>query len=83
MRQRHVIDVEHARSAADAGRAMVLTTATTACGFGSLALSHIPALEGGGALIAFGTFACLIATLWVLPAVSPSIVTSKDKTLIF
>ena len=58
-----------ARSAADAGRAMVLTTATTACGFGSLALSHIPALEGGGALIAFGTFACLMATLLVLPAI--------------
>lgn len=52
-----------------AGHALVLTTLTTCVGFGSLSLSSIPALRGGGLLIAAGVAACLAATLLVLPAV--------------
>ncbi len=51
-----------------AGRALVLTTLTTCVGFGSLLLSHIPGLRNGGLLIAAGVFACLLATVVVLPA---------------
>lgn len=49
-------------------RALLLTTLTTCAGFGSLGLSSIPALRNGGAMIAVGVFACLLATLLVLPA---------------
>lgn len=52
-----------------AGRAMTLTTLTTAVGFGSLLLSHVPGLRHGGVLVALGVLACLVATLGVLPAV--------------
>lgn len=52
----------------EAGRAMALTTLTTAVGFLSLTLSHIPGLRHGGQLVAFGVFCCLFATLAVLPA---------------
>ncbi len=55
-------------SIASTGRAMVLTTLTTAAGFSSLALSSIPGLERGGLLVAGGVVACLVATLLVLPA---------------
>ncbi|MEM7051197.1 MAG: MMPL family transporter [Acidobacteriota bacterium] len=51
-----------------AGRAMCLTTFTTALGFGSLALSRVPALRNGGLLVAIGTLLCLLATLVLLPA---------------
>lgn len=52
------------------GRAMAVTTLTTCAGFGSLALSRVPSLRAAGALVAVGTFLCLVATLWVLPAVA-------------
>ena len=52
----------------ETGRAMILTTLTTAAGFASLALSGVPALRNGGLLIATGVVACLLATLLVLPA---------------
>ncbi len=58
-----------AGSVRGAGRALVLTTLTTAVGFGSLVLSHIPGLRNGGLLIAAGVLACLLATLMVLPAI--------------
>ena len=50
------------------GRAMALPTLTTCVGFGSLMRSHVPGLRRGGALVAAGVVACLIATLVVLPA---------------
>lgn len=52
-----------------AGRAMALTTLTTAVGFGSLVLSRVPGLRQGGWLVAFGVLVCLVVTLMVLPAV--------------
>ncbi len=52
-----------------AGRALLLTTLTTAAGFASLMLSDIPGLSNGGALIAAGVTACWLATLLVLPAI--------------
>ena len=51
------------------GRAMTLTTLTTCAGFGSLLASSVPSLRTGGLLVAAGTLFCLVATLWVLPAV--------------
>jgi uncharacterized protein len=51
------------------GPAIVLTTLTTCVGFGSLLVSSLPTLRRGGALVALGTFFCLLATLVVLPAV--------------
>jgi len=57
-----------AASAANAGKAMTLTSLTTCVGFGSLAFSRIPALRQGGILIAIGIFVCLLTTLMVLPA---------------
>ncbi len=61
----------HASLAAAAravGRPMLLTTATTCVGFGSLALSRVPALRHAGILVALGAVLCLVATLLLLPA---------------
>ena len=52
------------------GRAMTLTTLTTCAGFGSLLASRVPSLRAGGLLVAAGTVFCLVATLWVLPALA-------------
>jgi predicted RND superfamily exporter protein len=49
-------------------RAVTLTTMTTAVGFGSLVLSSVPGLRRGGLLVALGVVFCLVATLFVLPA---------------
>jgi hypothetical protein len=51
-----------------AGRAMVLTALTTAVAFASLLLSSIPGLRRGGALVALGVVACVLATVTLLPA---------------
>ena len=58
-----------AASLLENGRAMTLTTLTTCAGFGSLLASRVPSLRSGGLLIAGGTALCLLATLWLLPAV--------------
>jgi len=52
------------------GPAVALTTLTTAIGFGSLLFSRIPALRGGGLLVALGTLLCLGTTLLLLPALA-------------
>ncbi len=57
------------RAVAAAGRPIALATLTNAVGFGSLALSRLPALSRGGLLVAGGALLCLAATLVVLPAV--------------
>jgi len=54
----------------EAGRAMALTTLTTAVGFGSLLLSSVPGLRSGGLLVSLGVIACWVATLLVLPALA-------------
>ena len=56
------------RAVVAAGRAIALCTLTNAVGFGSLALSRLPALSRGGLLVAAGAIVCLAATLVVLPA---------------
>ena len=58
-----------AASLTENGRAMTLTTLTTCAGFGSLVASRVPSLRAGGLLVAAGTALCLLATLWLLPAV--------------
>lgn len=50
------------------GGAMTATTLTTCAGFGSLAISRVPALRQAGLLVAVGTVLCLIASLTVIPA---------------
>ncbi|MGH9381672.1 MAG: efflux RND transporter permease subunit [Thermoanaerobaculia bacterium] len=55
-----------------AGRAMTLTSLTTAAAFGSLLLSRLPGLRGGGLAVALGVLASLAATLLVLPALRPA-----------
>ncbi len=54
----------------ETGRAMVLTTLTTVAAFASLGLSHLPSLKAGGLLVGVGVSACLVATLFVLPALA-------------
>lgn len=52
----------------EAGRAMVLTTATTCVAFGSLAATSVPGLRNAGLLVTVGVLGCLLATLVALPA---------------
>ncbi len=54
----------------NSGRAMVLTTLTTALAFGSLGMSHLPALRAAALLVPLAVIACLAATLVVLPAIA-------------
>jgi predicted RND superfamily exporter protein len=51
-----------------AGPAMILTTLTTCIGFGSLALSRLPALKAAALLIPIGVASCLMTTLLLIPA---------------
>lgn len=53
------------------GRPLTITAATTAVGFGVLALSRYPALRGLGWLAAASIVLCLAATLLLLPVVLP------------
>jgi predicted RND superfamily exporter protein len=62
------------------GRAMALTTLTTAIAFSSLGLSHIPALRAAALLVPLAVLACLVATLMVLPALAVLIGSSKPRT---
>lgn len=56
---------------ASTGRPLTITAATTAVGFGVLALSRYPALHGLGWLAAASIVLCLAATLLLLPVVLP------------
>ena len=56
---------------ASTGRPLAITAATTAVGFGVLALSRYPALSGLGSLAAAGIVLCLVATLLLLPVALP------------
>jgi predicted RND superfamily exporter protein len=51
------------------GRAIVLTSLTTTIGFGSLISSHYPGLRSIGWVTALGILTCLLAALFLLPAV--------------
>jgi uncharacterized protein len=54
----------------EAGRPMILTTATTALAFGSLATTSVPGLRNAGLLVSLGVLGCLVATLLALPALA-------------
>lgn len=56
---------------ASTGRPLTITAATTAIGFGVLALSRYPALSSLGWLAATSIVLCLVATLLLLPMVLP------------
>ncbi|HZF13762.1 MAG TPA: MMPL family transporter [Thermoanaerobaculia bacterium] len=50
------------------GVALSLAALTTTAGFGSLGSSRIPGLGNAGLIVALGVFFCLVATVFVLPA---------------
>jgi predicted RND superfamily exporter protein len=50
------------------GVALTLAALTTTAGFGSLGSSRIPGLGNAGLIVACGVFFCLLATIFVLPA---------------
>ena len=50
------------------GVALTLAALTTTAGFGSLGSSRIPGLGNAGMIVALGVFFCLLATIFVLPA---------------
>jgi len=50
-------------------RAIVLTSLTTVCGFGSLTLSHYPGLQSMGLVAVVGILACMIFSITLLPAI--------------
>jgi uncharacterized protein len=53
---------------ARSGLAMTLIILTTGAGFGSLGGSRVPGIQNAGLVVAAGVTACLLATLFVLPA---------------
>lgn len=57
----------------EAGRPMILTTATTALAFGSLAATSVPGLRNAGLLVALGVLGCLLATFLALPALAATV----------
>jgi predicted exporter len=54
---------------ASTGRSVLVTTLTTACGFGSLLLADYHVLETMGLMTMVGVFACLFFSVMLLPAV--------------
>jgi predicted RND superfamily exporter protein len=50
------------------GVALTLAALTTTAGFGSLGSSRIPGLGNAGMIVALGVFFCLLASIFVLPA---------------
>jgi predicted RND superfamily exporter protein len=48
--------------------ALTLAAMTTTAGFGSLGSSRIPGLGNAGMIVALGVFFCLLAAVFVLPA---------------
>jgi predicted RND superfamily exporter protein len=50
------------------GVALTLAAMTTTAGFGSLGSSRIPGLGNAGMIVALGVFFCLLAAIFVLPA---------------
>jgi hypothetical protein len=56
-------------TAAEIGRAIVLTSLTTMIGFGSLAVSSYPGIRSIGYVAIIGITACMLASLALLPAV--------------
>jgi len=67
-----------AASTKDSGTALILTTLTTAAGFGTLAFSHLPSLRAAAVLVPTGVVCSLLATLTVLPAASVLIKGKED-----
>ncbi|MBN2803034.1 MAG: MMPL family transporter, partial [Deltaproteobacteria bacterium] len=51
------------------GRALILTSITTGVAFGSIAFAHHRGLAGMGILLFIGVISCLLASLFVLPAI--------------
>lgn len=51
------------------GRALIITSLTTICGFGSLVLADFKAIREIGLLCLLGVLSTLVASLFVLPAV--------------
>ncbi len=52
-----------------AGKPCLLTSATTAAGFGSLSISHIPAIRELGIFAAFGIMTAFILSMIIIPSV--------------
>ncbi|HTQ80888.1 MAG TPA: hypothetical protein VMM92_12900, partial [Thermoanaerobaculia bacterium] len=50
------------------GIALTLAALTTTAGFGSLGSSRVPGLGNAGGIVACGVFFCLLAAIFVLPA---------------
>jgi predicted RND superfamily exporter protein len=51
------------------GRSVLVTTLTTACGFGSLSLADYHVLKGMGLMTIFGVLACFIFSVTTLPSI--------------
>jgi hypothetical protein len=51
------------------GRALILTSITTGVAFGSIAFANHRGLAGMGILLFIGVISCLLASLFVLPAI--------------
>jgi predicted RND superfamily exporter protein len=64
---------------ASTGRALAITTATTAVGFGVLSLSRYPALSGLGWLAATSIVLCFVVTALLLPVALPRV--TKDRAI--
>ena len=54
------------------------TTSTTALGFGSLCLAESPGFASLGLLVIVGVFACLVATLLVLPVLTGAVTSRRQ-----
>jgi len=61
----------------ESGRALVLTTLTTAIAFASLLATSVPGLRNAGALVSLGVICCLGATLIALPVLEPIVAPNR------
>ncbi|MBN2341552.1 MAG: MMPL family transporter [Deltaproteobacteria bacterium] len=62
------------------GRALILTSLTTAIAFGAIAFSSHRGLAGMGVLLTLGVGGCLLASIWLLPALSRLVFSKSNPT---
>ncbi|MFC1883447.1 RND family transporter [Thermodesulfobacteriota bacterium] len=62
------------------GRSVLVTTLTTACGFGSLSLAEYHVLKGMGLMTIFGVLACFFFSVVTLPSVLRLLYKKKPQT---
>jgi predicted RND superfamily exporter protein len=65
----------------ETGRSLILTSLTTGVAFGSIAFAEHRGLAGMGLLLTIGVASCLLASLFLLPAILSLFLNKKSRRI--